>query len=160
VVLGPGAIAAGLAMASAGLALAAGWLIMWRRHAVAEPNYLETGYFLALVPLLSPHGWDYVLVIALPAYVCKIDRWRDLSSAWRVVALVGVFLTSFTIFDLLGRRLYTRLMDLSAVSVGGRADRRMPRSTASTRGRMSPRALREYRRGLWAALVQPTSAAR
>jgi hypothetical protein len=31
---------------------------------------------------------------------------------------MGIFLTSFTIFDLLGRPLYTLLMKLAAVSVG------------------------------------------
>ena len=33
-------------------------------------------------------------------------------------ALTGFFLTSFTIFDLLRRPLYTHLMQLAAVSVG------------------------------------------
>lgn len=50
--------------------------------------------------------------------MCLVDRSRDLSPAWRVVAVVGVFLTSFTIFDLLGRWLYFRLMDVAAISVG------------------------------------------
>ena len=59
-----------------------------------------------------------MLLIALPAYVCLVDRWRDLSSNWRAVALTGFFLTSFTIFDLLRRPLYTHLMQLAAASVG------------------------------------------
>ncbi len=91
---------------------------MSRRQRLAEPNYLEGAYFFVLVPLLSPQGWDYVLVIALPAYMCLVDRWRDLSPAWRVAALTGCLLTSFTIFDLLGRSLYTLLMKLAVVSVG------------------------------------------
>jgi hypothetical protein len=41
-----------------------------------------------------------------------------LSALWRAVALTGFFLTSFTIFDLLGRTIYIRLVELSAVSVG------------------------------------------
>jgi hypothetical protein len=91
---------------------------MWRRRHVAEPNYLEAAYFFVLIPLLSPQGWDYVLLIALPAYMCLVDRWRDMSPNWRAVALTGFFLTSFTIFDLLRRPLYMHLMQLAAVSVG------------------------------------------
>ena len=53
---------------------------------VAKPNYLEAAYFLLLVPLLSPQGWDYVLLIGLPAYMLLVDRWRELSPAWRAVA--------------------------------------------------------------------------
>jgi hypothetical protein len=41
-----------------------------------------------------------------------------LSVAWRGFAVIGIFLTSFTIFDLLGRTIYIRLVELSAVSVG------------------------------------------
>ena len=91
---------------------------MTRRRHVAEPNYLEGAYFFVLVPLLSPQGWDYVLLIALPAYMCLVDRWHELSPNWRAAALTGFFLTSFTIFDLLRRPLYTHLMQLAAVSVG------------------------------------------
>lgn len=114
----PGPEAAGLAVCSAVIAVAAGVAVMSRRQHVAEPNYLEGTYFFLLVPLLSPQGWDYVLLIALPAYMCLVDRWRDLSPNWRAVALTGFFLTSFTIFDLLGRPLYTHLMQLAAASVG------------------------------------------
>ena len=41
-----------------------------------------------------------------------------LSPPWRAVAATGIFLTSFTIFDLLRRPLYMHLMQWSAVSVG------------------------------------------
>ena len=89
-----------------------------RRQRVTEPHYLEGAYFFVLVPLLSPQGWDYVLLLALPAYMCLVDRWRDLSPSWRVIAVIAFFLTSFTIFDLLRRPLYTLLMQLAVVSVG------------------------------------------
>jgi hypothetical protein len=85
---------------------------------VPNPHYLEAAYFLILVPLLSPQGWDYVLLVALPAYVYLIDRWSELSPSWRVVAVTAVFLTSFTIFDLLRRPLFTWLMSIGAASIG------------------------------------------
>ena len=91
---------------------------MWRRRDVREPNYLEGAYFCLLIALLSPQGWDYVLVIGMPAYMLLVDRFRDLSLPWRAVAVVGIFLTSFTIWDLLRRTLYTQLMEVSAVSIG------------------------------------------
>jgi len=116
--IGPSAAAAALAVASVFAAVGAGLAVMWQRRHVAEPNYLEGSYFFLLVPLVSPQGWDYVLVVALPAYVCLADRWRELSPGWRAVALTGFFLTSFTIFDLLRRGLYTHLMQLGGVSVG------------------------------------------
>ena len=114
----PGEAAAGLALGSAVCAVAAGFAVVSRRQRVAEPSYLEGAYFFVLVPLLSPQGWDYVLLIALPAYMCLVDRWRELSPNWRAVVLTAFFLTSFTVYDLVRPPLYTHLMQLAAVSVG------------------------------------------
>ena len=116
--IGPGPLASNLALGSSVTAMAAGGVLMWRRRQVAEPNFLEASYFCVLITLLSPQGWDYTLVLGLPGFMLLVDRWRDLSLAWRAVALTGFFLTSFTIFDLLGRTIYIRLVELSAVSVG------------------------------------------
>jgi hypothetical protein len=116
--LGPGLLASRLALASMALTLAAGAAMMARRKRVAEPNYLEGAYFMFLVALLSPQGWDYVLVIGLPAYVCLVDRWKELSLPWQAVATTGIVLTSFMIFDLLRRPLYTFAMHWGVVTVG------------------------------------------
>ena len=116
--IGPGPLASNLALGSSITAMAAGGVLMLRRRQVAEPNFLEASYFCVLITLLSPQGWDYTLVLGLPGFMLLVDRWRDLSIAWRAVALTGFFLTSFTIFDLLGRTIYIRLVELSAVSVG------------------------------------------
>jgi hypothetical protein len=116
--IGPGPTAASAALASTVLAVAGGIFLMWWWRSARDPHYLDVAYFLVLIPLLSPQGWDYVLVIALPAYVLLVDRWRALSPNWRIVALTGIFLTSFTIFDLLRRALYMHLMQLGVVSVG------------------------------------------
>lgn len=116
--LGPGPDASTLAVITAGGAIAlaaAAWV--WRRD-VRQPAYLEFGVLMLLVPLLSPQGWDYVFLLATPAVVCLVDRFGELGRAWRLVAITGMALMSFTIYDLLGRALYTRLMALSVVSVG------------------------------------------
>ncbi len=116
--IAPGPTAGALALASSAAAVAVGIAVVFEGRRVPEPNYLDVAYFLVLMPLLSPQGWDYVLVIAMPAYMCLVDRWHDLTPAWRAVALTGFFFTSFTIFDLLHRSLYTHLMHLGVVSVG------------------------------------------
>lgn len=115
--IGRGPAAASLALASSIVALAAGVLMMVRSR-VADPHYLEVAYFLALIPLISPQGWDYVLVIAMPAYTLMIDRWRDVSLPWRLVMCVAIAFTSFMIFDVFRRTGYFALMNLAAVSVG------------------------------------------
>ena len=116
--LHPGPLASLLALGSAVATVGAGLFVIQRRAVVAEPNYLEGAYFFVLIPLLSPQGWDYVLLLAIPAYMCLVDRWRETSHAWRAVAMVEFILTSFVVYDLMRRPLYFFLLNWGAGSVG------------------------------------------
>jgi hypothetical protein len=115
--LGPGPQASSLATVTAVAVLvvaAAAWL--WRGR-VRHPAYLELGILMFLVPLISPQGWDYVLLLATPAVVCLVDRFALMPRPWQVVTAAAFVFMSFTIYDLLGRALYARMMALSVVSV-------------------------------------------
>ena len=115
--LGAGAPATILATVSGlgmlGLAVA----IWFRRRAVAAPDYLEVALLMLLVPLLSPQGWDYVLLLATPAVVCLVDRWGDIGPAWRGLVAASLAVMGLTLYDVMGRSLYGRFMALSFVSV-------------------------------------------
>jgi hypothetical protein len=117
--LGPGAVASRLAIATslAGIMLIAVVVALRRRS--RHPLYLEFGLLMLMIPMLSPQGWDYVLLIAAPAFFLLFDRWFDVTMPWRVGSAIAVFLVSFTIFDLVGRAAYTHLMLISAVTLGG-----------------------------------------
>lgn len=115
--IGAGSEAARLAVATLVAALAgAGW-VMWRRKHVPSPAYLEFGLLMLLVPLISPQGWDYVLLLATPAVVCLVDRFGTMTVPWRIVTGVALGIMGFTIFDLLGRALYSRLMAVNVISI-------------------------------------------
>lgn len=115
--IGPGPLASVLAATTVLVALAVvGWAVS-RRSRVPSPAYLEFGLLLLLVPLISPQGWDYVLLIATPAVVLLVDRFREMTGPWQAATAVAFALMSFTIFDLLGRTLYSRLMAINIVSV-------------------------------------------
>jgi hypothetical protein len=115
--IGPGRTATGLATASsvAAMALAAGvWL---KRRAIVTPDYLEVALLMLLIPLVSPQGWDYVLLLATPAVICALDRWRDLDARWRWLAAAALAVMGLSLFDVMGRPMYTRFMALSIVTV-------------------------------------------
>src|SRR4029077_18562428 len=84
----------------------------------SRPLYLEFGLLMLLVPLISPQGWDYVLLIAAPAFFLLFDRWPSVGVAWKAALVAAVCLVSFTIFDVLGRAAYTRSMEFSVVTLG------------------------------------------
>jgi hypothetical protein len=72
---------------------------------------------MLLVPILSPQGWDYVLLLATPAVLCLVDRWRLVTRPWQIVTGTAIFFMSFTIFDLMGRTLYRFMMDISVMTI-------------------------------------------
>ena len=115
--LGPGSTATILAAISAAGALALAAMAWRRRDRVAEGDYLEVALLMLLIPLLSPQGWDYVLLLATPAVVCLLDRWPELSRPWRIFSVAALALMGLTVFDLMGRALYARFMALSIVTV-------------------------------------------
>jgi hypothetical protein len=115
--LGPGSLASGLAlltMAGIAILVVAAWR---RRRAVPSPDYLECALLMLLIPLISPQGWDYVLLLATPAVVCIVDRWRELTPGWRWGLDIALALMGLTMFDVMGRALYGRFMALSVVTV-------------------------------------------
>jgi hypothetical protein len=115
--LGAGSTAATLAIASAGVLAAIAIGVWLGRGRFAKPDYLEIALLLLLVPLLSPQGWDYVLLLGTPAVVCAVDRWRETSTGWRAFTTAALVVMGLTIFDVMGRTVYSRFMALAAVSV-------------------------------------------
>lgn len=115
--LGAGAIATGLSTVTTGFVLGLVAVAWVRRRALTNPDYLEFALLMLVIPLLSPQGWDYVLLLGTPATVMLLDRWADVTRAWRIVTVIALSMMGLTIFDLMGRRLYGEFMALSLVSV-------------------------------------------
>ena len=115
--IGIGAPATALATVTTGAALGLVATVWVRRRDIANPDYLEFALLLLLIPLLSPQGWDYVLLLGTPAVVCLLDRWSEVSREWKVATAVSLVLMGLTIFDVMGRTLYAQFMATSIVSV-------------------------------------------
>ena len=115
--LGGGAAAVTLAALSSLAALGLGVVVWLKRAAVPSPAYLEVALLMLLVPLLSPQGWDYVLLLATPAVVCLIDRWNQVGRRWQWLTGLALATMGLTVFDVMGRTLYERFMATSAISV-------------------------------------------
>jgi hypothetical protein len=78
---------------------------------------LEFGLLMLLVPVVSPQGWDYVLLLAMPAFVCLIDRWSLVSLGWRLATGAAFAFMSLTVYDLIGRSAYRYLMETSVMTI-------------------------------------------
>jgi hypothetical protein len=114
---GVGGLATALTIASAvGLLGGVAWVFM-KRGSVAFPEGLEGSLLLLLIPLLSPQGWDYVLLIATPAVVYLANYLDELSSGWRGLTAAAGLIIGLSLFDAMGRAAYAAFMGAAVISV-------------------------------------------
>ena len=114
---GIGGLSTTLAAASS-LALIAGVVIVFlRRRTVSFPEGLEGSLLLLLIPLLSPQGWDYVLLIATPAVVYLANYLDTLPGPLRTLTVVAGLTIGLSLFDVMGRAAYAAFMGAAVISV-------------------------------------------
>ncbi len=78
---------------------------------------LECSLCLLLIPLVSPLGWDYTLLLATMAIMLIIQKYPSYSQFWQVVLIINFALIFFLTFDLLGRELYSTIMLWSVTTI-------------------------------------------
>jgi hypothetical protein len=115
--LGMGALAAALAALSGLLLLGGVGLVFLKRGRVASPEALEGSLLLLLIPLLSPQGWDYVLLIATPAIMCLANYQDLLPAPWRTLTITAALVIGLSLFDIMGRANYAAFMGAAVISV-------------------------------------------
>jgi len=119
--LGPGTAASAFAVATGVLLLG---LVAWvwsKRDRVSEPDYLEFALLMLLIPLFSPQGWDYVLLLGTPAVIMLLDRLPDVSWPWRLFIAFALVFVGFTFFDLVRRTIYYIILRGSLMSIAAMA---------------------------------------
>lgn len=115
--LGPGAAATLLAAATSLALLALAGVVIAGRGRLASPETLEGSLLLLLIPLLSPQGWDYVLLISTPAVMLLLDDLPSLPRALRYATGAAIAIVALAIYDLIGRDAYAAFMQLSIVTI-------------------------------------------
>ena len=114
---GPGSTSASFAALTAGAALG---LVIWMWRAgrdVEHPGSLEAAVLLVLIPLLSPQGWDYVLLVATPAVMFLANYEDRLPRGLRLLTIVALAVIGLAIFDVIGRAAYSTFMRMSGITL-------------------------------------------
>jgi hypothetical protein len=115
--VGPGAMATALA---AGTVAVMAMLVAWIARAGAGPRrreYLEVAAILLTLPLASPQGWDYVLLIATPVVVILTATRAVVPLPVRAMGTAALLVMGLSIFDVMGRRAYASFMAMSWITV-------------------------------------------
>lgn len=92
-----------------GLAAAAVFLGMMRagrKSSIPAPEVLEASFLMVLIPFLSPLGWFYNYLYALPAVLLVLGRWPDIPRLWKYVLAADLVLIGATLREVLGVALF------------------------------------------------------
>jgi hypothetical protein len=115
--LGQGSTATVLAAFVSLALIAAVGIVIAGRGRLESPATLEGSLLLLLIPLLSPQGWDYVLLISTPAVMLLLDNLPSLPRGLRIATGAAIAVVAFAIYDLIGRDAYAAFMQLSIVTI-------------------------------------------
>jgi hypothetical protein len=115
--LGPGTTATVLAAFVSLALVAAVGIVIAGRGRLDSPETLEGSLLLLLIPVLSPQGWDYVLLISTPAVMLLLDNLTALPRGLRMATGAAIAIVAFAIYDLIGREAYAAFMQLSIVTI-------------------------------------------
>jgi hypothetical protein len=78
---------------------------------------IESSILLALMPLISPQGWDYVFLGSTLGVMLLISHRRIFPGVIRWLLYLDLVFIAFTIYDILGRSLYRSYMDASILTL-------------------------------------------
>ncbi|MEE9262843.1 MAG: glycosyltransferase family 87 protein, partial [Vicinamibacteria bacterium] len=92
-------------------------VLIWKGKKLAEPVALECGLLLMLIPLVSPLGWDYQLLMSVLAVTILVYHFFDYSRPWRILLVVGFCVISLSIYDVMGPSLCKSFMAWSVFTV-------------------------------------------
>jgi hypothetical protein len=115
--IGAGRIATILTAATSAGALILSAIVFARRSGVGAPDALECALLLTLIPLLSPQGWDYVLLISTPAVMLLVNYEDRLPQLVRILTRLALATIALSLYDVMGRSAYSAFMSLSIITV-------------------------------------------
>jgi hypothetical protein len=114
---GSGMLATTLALITGVAALALTIAAFLYRGGLSFAETIEASLLLLLIPLLSPQGWDYVLLLATPAVVLLVNYLDRLPRALQGSTIAAGLTMGLSIFDLIGRPAYARFMEMAVITV-------------------------------------------
>jgi hypothetical protein len=84
---------------------------------VGRSTVLECSVILILIPLASPLGWDYTLLMSILGIMIIVHYFLFFTKFWRILLVCNFLMVFFSIYDIIGKDLYSTLMSLSLTTL-------------------------------------------
>ncbi|MGB7294933.1 MAG: glycosyltransferase family 87 protein [Candidatus Aminicenantales bacterium] len=90
--------------------------LIHRGRRVSRAAVLDGFLLLALIPLLSPLGWDYTFLSFTPAVMLISRHCGRYRPFWKIFLVLNFLVISLSLYDLMGSRLYAAFMSRSILT--------------------------------------------
>jgi hypothetical protein len=78
---------------------------------------LESSILFILIPLISPLGWDYTLLSSALGVTIIFQYFARFPKLWKIALGINFCIIAFSLYDLLGRNLYSIFMSWSLLTL-------------------------------------------
>lgn len=78
---------------------------------------LECSLLLILIPVASPLGWDYNLLMSILGIMIIVHYFPYYTKLWRIVLVCDFLIIFFSVYDIIGKDLYSSFMSLSITTL-------------------------------------------
>ena len=92
-------------------------LLMILGKRVEKAAILECSVLLILIPLASPLGWDYNLLMSILGIMIIVYYFPYYTKIWRTVLVCNFLIIFFSVYDIIGKDLYSTFMSLSLTTL-------------------------------------------
>ena len=92
-------------------------LLMILGKRVEKAAILECSVLLILIPLASPLGWDYNLLMSILGIMIIVHYFPYYTKIWRTVLVCNFLIIFFSVYDIIGKDLYSTFMSLSLTTL-------------------------------------------
>lgn len=93
------------------------FIMIMRGKKSVRSAVLESSVLLICIPLISPLGWDYTLLVSVLGITVILNDFFRYSKFWRGFLVVNCLIIAFSLYDLMGRELYAAFMSWSVITV-------------------------------------------
>lgn len=93
------------------------FIVILKGKKIDQAPVLECSILLLLIPLISPMGWDYTLLISVLGVMLIIRNFSQFSKFWRVILVANFFIITFSLYDLMGKEYYAMFMSWSVITI-------------------------------------------
>ncbi len=92
-------------------------LLMILGKRLEKAAILECSVLLILIPLASPLGWDYNLLMSILGIMIVVHYFPYYTKIWRIVLVCNFLIIFFSVYDIIGKDLYSTFMSLSLTTL-------------------------------------------